>query len=133
MFRSIQSIRSFSSTSAKSAFAKMQLLGTVGTVSARETKSGTPMINYSLAVNRYNPNEENQRSTDWFNISVFNERHISFFNDYLKPGMQLFVECDVKQKQLMDESGENKRYVTNLTQTNYDVVRFARNKEESEE
>lgn len=128
-----QSIRSFTSTSARSAFAKMQLMGTVGNVAAKETKSGAPLITYSLAVNRYSPNEENQRATDWFNISVFNERHISFFNDYLKPGMQLYVECDVRQKQLVDESGENKRYVTNLHQTNYDVVRFAKKQDPEED
>lgn len=129
MFKTLQ--RNFSSTSARNAFAKMQLMGTVGSVGARETKAGAPIINYSLAVNRYSPNEQNQRATDWFNISVFNERHISFFNEYLKPGMQLYVECDVRQKQLTDESGENKRYVTNLTQTSYDVIRFAK-KDDSE-
>lgn len=110
----------------------MQLLGTVGNVAARETKSGTPFITYSLAVNRYAPNEENNRTTDWFNISVFNERHISFFNDYLKPGMQLYVECDVRQRVLADEDGENKKYVTNLQQTAYDVVRFGKKEETTE-
>lgn len=126
------SIRNFSSTSARSAFAKMQLLGTVGSVTAKETSSGNPFISYSLAVNRFNPNEESKRSTDWFNISVFNERHLSFFNEYLKPGMQLYVECDVRQRQLIDEATDSKRYVTNLTQTNYDVIRFAKKDEESD-
>lgn len=128
-----QSIRNFSQSPARSAFAKMQLLGTVGNVTPRETKEGSPFINYSLAVNRYSPSDESNRATDWFNISVFNERHVSFFNNYLKPGMQLFVECDVKQRQLVDESGENKRTVTNLTQLSYDVVRFAKKEEESSE
>lgn len=128
-----QSIRNFSQSPARSAFAKMQLLGTVGNVTPRETKEGSPFINYSLAVNRYSPSDESNRATDWFNISVFNERHVSFFNNYLKPGMQLFVECDVRQRQLVDESGENKRTVTNLTQLSYDVVRFAKKEEESSE
>lgn len=125
----LRSVRNFSSSSVRSAFAKMQLLGTVGNVAARETKTGTPFITYSLAVNRYSPSEENNRTTDWFNISVFNERHISFFNDYLKPGMQLYVECDVRQRVLADEDGENKKYVTNLQQTAYDVVRFGKKEE----
>ena len=92
----------------------MNLLGTVGSVSSRETKDGLQFINYSLAVNRFNPNESDGKSTDWYNISVFNERHISFFNNYLKPGMQLYVECDVRQRQLSDENGEHKHTVTSL-------------------
>lgn len=123
--KAIANVRSFNSSSIRAGFAKMQLLGSVGTVTARETKDGLPYISYSLAVNRYNPTEENKTSTDWYNISVFNERHVSFFNDYLKPGMQLFVECNVRQKQLVDEN-DNKRYVTNLTQVNFDVIKFAR-------
>ena len=125
--------RSFSSSASRSAFAKMNLLGTVGSVSTRETKDGLQFINYSLAVNRFNPNESDGKSTDWFNISVFNERHINFFNNYLKPGMQLYVECDVRQRQLSDENGEHKHTVTSLKQISYDVVRFAKKTEEESE
>lgn len=134
MFKSsiLTSARSFSSSATRNAFAKMQLLGTVGSVNTRETKDGLQFINYSLAVNRYSPNEADNRTTDWFNISVFNERHIEFFNNYLKPGMQLYVECDVRQRVLEDENGENRHLVTNLRQLSYDVVRFAKREEESE-
>lgn len=127
-----QSIRQFSQSSVRSAFAKMQLFGSVGNISAKETKNGAPFITYSLAVNRFAPGEENNSTTDWYNISVFNDKHVQFFNDYLKPGMQLFVECDVRQNAYLDEN-ETKRYSTNLTQTSYNVVRFAKRQEEPEE
>lgn len=129
-----QSIRSFSSSASRSTFAKMQLLGTVGSVNNRETRDGVPFINYSLAVNRFNPQgsiEENNRTvTDWFNISVFNEKHVNSFNSFLKPGVQLYVECDVRQRVVTDENDENKQTFTSLKQVNYDVVRFAKKTEE---
>lgn len=129
-----QSLRSFSSSAARLAFAKMQLLGTVGIVNHRETKDGVPFINYSLAVNRFNPLgsvEEGTRTiTDWFNVSVFDERHLHAFNSFLKPGTQLFVECDVRQRVVADEAGENKQVFTSLRQTSFDVVRFAKKTEE---
>lgn len=135
MFKSViqQQKRNFSSSLLRNAFAKMSLLGTVGNVNVRETKDGLQFINYSLAVNRYNPNEPDSRSTDWFNIAVFNEKQISFFNNYLKPGMQLYVECDVRQRQISDENGENKHTLTSLRQINYDVVRFAKKDTEEDE
>lgn len=129
------SIRSFSSSSARSAFAKMQLLGTVGNITNRETKDGVQFINYSLAVNRFNPsgNEEDgtRQLTDWFNISVFNEKHVNAFNQFLRPGTQLFVECDVRQNVV--DNGESKQTFTSLRQNAYDVVRFARKPETDEE
>ena len=125
-----QQVRGFASSSLRAAFAKMSLMGTVGNVATKETREGVPYIRYSLAVNRYSPNASEERVTDWFNISVFNERHLNFFKDYLKPGMQLYVECDVRQRTIADENGENRRSLNSLRQTSYDVIRFAKRPEE---
>lgn len=131
-----QSVRSFSSSASRQAFAKMQLLGNVGNITPRETKDGVPFINYSLAVNRFNPLgsvEDNTRTvTDWFNISVFDEKHVNAFNSFLRPGTQLFVECDVRQRVVADETGENKQVFTTLRQTSFDVIRHAKKPEEEE-
>lgn len=127
MLRSIVSQRSFSSSAIKSQFAKMQLLGRIGNVTHRETKDGVPFVSYSLAVNRYSPlNAEEGRNTvtDWYNISVFDDKQVSFFQNHLRSGAELFVEADVRQRTLVDESGENKSIVTSLRQTHFDVVRF---------
>lgn len=128
----LQSIRSFSVSAARQSFAKVQLLGTVGSVYFRETKDGVKFINYSLAVNRYNGQEEEQ-TADWFSISVFNERAIQTFEKILKPGMQLFVEADVKQRQVQDEQSGQNYNLWSLKQNSFDVVRFAKNKEEQVE
>lgn len=127
-----QQYRTFGSTSARNAFAKMNILGTIGSVIPKETKDGIPFLTYSLAVNRYSPSGVDNRVTDWFNVSVFNERHVGFFNTYIKPGAQIYVECDVRQKQYVDENGETK-YMTALRQLDYDVVRFAKRSEEEVE
>ncbi|EEQ38312.1 putative cytochrome P450-DIT2 [Clavispora lusitaniae] len=127
MLKSAIFTRTFSSSASRAAFAKMQLLGTIGNVTARETKDGVPFITYSLAVNRYSPqNAEEGKNTvaDWYNISVFDDKHVTFFQNHMRSGAQLYVEADVKQKALVDESGENKHIVTTLKQTHFDVVRF---------
>jgi single-stranded DNA-binding protein len=127
------SIRSFSSSLARQSFARVQLLGTVGSVNFRETKDGVKFINYSLAVNKYAPNEEDGKSTDWFNVSVFNEAQVSAFEKFLKPGVQLHVEADARQRVVVDESSENKYTLTSFKQRSFDVVRYAKRTEEEVE
>lgn len=126
---SLRSIRAFSSSSTRSAFAKMTLLGTVGSVNQRETKDGLPFISYSLAVNRYNPATE-ESTPDWFNVSVFDDKQVKAFSSFLRPGTQLYVEADVKQRQV-ESNGETRVY-TSLNQTKYDVVRFSKKSEDAE-
>lgn len=133
MLRSFTAARSFSSSAIKSQFAKMQLLGSVGNVTARETKDGVPFVTYSLAVNRYSPltaEEGKSTVTDWYNISVFDEKQVTFFSTHIRAGAQVYVEADVRQRTLVDESGENKLIVTTLRQTGYDVVRFPKKLDE---
>lgn len=126
-------VRSFSVSATRNTFARMQLLGTVGSVNFRETKTGTKFINYSLAVNQFDPSSEDKKTTDWFNISVFDEKQIAAFEKFLRPGAQLFVEADVRQRVLVDEEGENKHTLTSLKQVRFDVVRFPKKLEESED
>ncbi|ODV81417.1 nucleic acid-binding protein [Suhomyces tanzawaensis NRRL Y-17324] len=127
----LRQIRTLSSSIVRPSFARVQLLGTVGSVNFKETKDGVKFINYSLAVNRYSPNEED-RTTDWFNVSVFNENQVSAFEKFLKPGVQLFVEADARQRVVADEASESKYTLTSLKQRSFDVVRYAK-REETEE
>lgn len=134
MFKLIASQRTFSSSAIRSQFAKMQLLGTIGNVTARETKDGVPFLTYSLAVNRYAPQAAEEGKTtvaDWYNISVFDDKQVTFFQNHLRSGAQVFVEADVRQRTIVDETGENKLIVTTLRQTSYDVVRFPKKLEET--
>ncbi|KAF3988445.1 hypothetical protein FT663_03297 [Candidozyma haemuli var. vulneris] len=122
--------RSFSTSAARSHFAKMQLLGNVGSINTRETKDGVPFLTYSLAVNRYNPQAENGQA-DWYNLSVFDEKSVNFFQNHLRAGASLFVEADVRQREIVDSNGEGK-IVTSLRQTSFHVVRFPKKITEEE-
>lgn len=126
----LSAIRSFSLSTARASFSRVQLLGTVGNVHFKETRDGVKFINYSLAVNRYAPHEESGKLTDWFNVSVFDERQIATFEKVLKPGMQLYVEAEAKQRQVQDEQSGSNYTLTNLKQRSFDVVRFAKKQEE---
>lgn len=127
-------MRSFSSSIPRNDFARMQLHGVVGKIVPRESKDYAPFLTYSLAVNRLmGSSEERTRSTDWYNISVFDEKQVSFFENYLAPGAVLIVDADVTQKQVADENGENKQTFTTLKQRKFDVVRFPKKPEAAEE
>lgn len=123
------STRSFSLSATRSNFARMQLSGTIGKIVARESKDSTPFLTYSLAVNRYLGGPEKARITDWYNVSVFDEKHIEFFENHLAPGASLIVDADVTQKLVTDESGEHRQVYTTLKQKRFDVIRFPKKAE----
>lgn len=126
--------RSFSSSAIRSNYARMQLYGTIGKIISRESKDNNVFLTYSLAVNRYmGAGEDKSRLTDWYNISVFEDKQIEFFENFLAPGAALIVEADVTQKLVTDESGENKQVYTTLKQKRFDVVRFPKKPEVEEE
>ncbi|GEQ68697.1 hypothetical protein JCM33374_g2365 [Metschnikowia sp. JCM 33374] len=138
MLRSIASTnatRAFSSTAARGAFAKIQLLGTIGSITEKETKDNRPFINYSLAVDRFSPGEAEEgksRVTDWYNLSVFDDKQVAFFSKHLRKGAQVYAEADIKQRSVADEAGGKSIYTT-MTQTRFDVVRFAKKPEAAAE
>lgn len=109
-------------------FARMQLHGRLANVQERETKDGTPFVQYGLAVNRFAPKEAEEGKkyvTDWYNVSVFDPKQLNFFRSQPKNGTPLFVEADITQRLLADEEGQT-RIVTSLKQTNFDLVRSSR-------
>ncbi|KAK6460899.1 putative telomere binding protein [Scheffersomyces coipomensis] len=115
-----QTVRSFATTPIKSAFARASILGSVGAVNFRETKDGNRFIQYSLAVNKTFPEE----TTEWYNISVFNEGQIAALEKFIKPGTRLLVDADIKQKVIVDEATGEKKYVTNFRQKSFDLLYF---------
>lgn len=111
----------------------MQLYGTIGKIVSRESKDNNVFLTYSLAVNRFmGSGEEKSRLTDWYNISVFEDKQIEFFENFLAPGAALIVEADVTQKLVTDESGDIKQVYTTLKQKRFDVVRFPKKPEVEE-
>lgn len=124
--------RQFSVSVSRALFARISLLGNVGNVAFKETQQGQKFINYSLAVNRYAPQEELGQVTDWYNVAVFDEKQIGTLEKVLKPGMQLYVEADVRQRQVHDDQLGNNYVQTSLKQRSFDVVRFAKKTEETQ-
>ncbi|OBA20949.1 putative telomere binding protein [Metschnikowia bicuspidata var. bicuspidata NRRL YB-4993] len=135
MLRSFAATRAFSSTARKN-LAKVQLVGRIGSIHHKETKDNRPFITYSLAVDRFAPNEAQEGSsnvTDWYNVTVFDDRQVAFFEAHMQKGAQIYAEADIKQKTVQDEAGEKLVYTT-MTQTRYEVLRFPKKKEpETEE
>lgn len=128
------SIRSLSSSAPRLDFARMQLFGVVGKVVQRELRDNVPFLTYSLAVNRFvGGRDDKTRVTDWYNVSVFEEKQVQFFENHLGPGATLIVDADVTQRQVVDESGEGKQIYTTLKQRKFDVVRFPAKKHDGEE
>lgn len=132
MFKSI-SRRAFSITPARSNFAKMQLIGSVANVQAKETKDGSTFLTYALAVSKFSPlspaDDFGKRNvTEWYNITVFDDKQVSLFQNYMGNGARVYVEADVKQRTVIDEN-ENKLVFTSLTQTKVEVLRFPKKPE----
>ncbi|KAF8000744.1 hypothetical protein HF325_004533 [Metschnikowia pulcherrima] len=134
MLKSIAATRAFSST-ASNKFAKIQLLGRIGNITYKETKDNRPFLNYSLAVDRYAPNDAPEGKltvTDWYSLSVFDDKQVAFFQNHLDKGAQIYAEADIKQKTVQDEAGEKLVYTT-MYQTRYEVIRFPKKKEPTAE
>ena len=77
---------------------------------ARNTTTGTAVATFTIAVNRkYNkPNEEKQ--TDFFNLTAFGKT-AEFISKYFKKGQQVLVEGRIQNRTWEDTTGA-KRYAT---------------------
>lgn len=117
--------------STRNGFARMQLLGNVGSISVRETKAGEPWLSYSLAVNRYSRDET--RPTEWYNITSFDNKHVEFFNNHVRPGTRLLVNADVTQRDVPGEGDEEVKHYTTLRQTDYEILNFGKRPEDGAE
>ena len=71
---------------------RTEIIGNVGaTPELRFTPSGTPVISFSVAVNRrYTKDGERVESTEWFSVVAWNKLAESC-SQYLKKGMAVFV------------------------------------------
>ncbi len=78
---------------------KTQLIGNVGREDAQlgSLPSGTPVLNFSLAVNDYYKDKqsgEDRQTTEWFKIAIFGERAKSLA-PYITSGKPLYLEGKV--------------------------------------
>ena len=74
----------------------------------RYTPSGTPVTNFSLAVNNNRPDPNGDgwiEETEWFRVTAW-ERQAESVNQYLAKGRRVFVDGRLSTRQYTSSSGE---------------------------
>ena len=94
---------------------KVLIIGNLGRdPELRYTKSGTPVVNLSVATTHVekSPEGEQREVTEWHRISVFGKQ-AEYCNRYLKKGRQIFVEGRLRTRKWEDRTGQT-RYTTEI-------------------
>ncbi|MFL2767699.1 MAG: single-stranded DNA-binding protein [Dehalococcoidia bacterium] len=89
---------------------KVMLIGNVGnTPEMRYTPSGQQLASINLAVGNKYTNREGVEvdDTQWFNVTVWAQR-ADFVVNYVKKGMQLYVEGRISGRAYQTDSGETR-------------------------
>lgn len=122
--------RSFSSTVIRRDFARAQLLGTVGSFDFRESNSGSKYVTYSLAVDRYNK-ETQEQVTSWYRIVAFNQ--LERLEKVLRVGNVMHVDASLKVNKREDPETHKVHTEVQLIQQNFNVTHFGKKPEETSE
>ena len=128
----LRQARSFSSSAARSHFAKFSAIGFVANLQSKEKKDGGAFVTYSLGVEKYSPNSAEEKEVDFFNVSVFDDAQVNYFQQYVKPGSRLYVEGSIKNRSYVD-SEDKKRVQTQFLQKTFEKISIPRPREEAQE
>lgn len=95
---------------------KVILIGNVGREPEFRTfDSGSKLATFTLATSRRwrdKTSGEQKEATEWHNI-VANDRQAEIARDYIKTGMSIFVEGEIRTRSYTTQSGD-KKYVTEI-------------------
>lgn len=95
---------------------KVILIGNVGREPEFRTfDSGSKLATFTLATSRRWKDKnsgEFKEATEWHNI-VANDRQAEIARDYIKTGMTIFVEGEIRTRSYTTQSGD-KKYVTEI-------------------
>lgn len=86
---------------------KVMIIGNVGRdPQLRYTPEGTPVVNFSVAVDRQwtTPDGERREATEWFNVVAWREL-AEICNQLLNKGQQVFVEGSLQTRSWEDQDG----------------------------
>ena len=89
---------------------KVMLIGRLGRdPELRYTASGTPVCNFSLAVNRRRGSRDSQQQeeTDWFRVTAW-ERLAEVCANYLTKGQQVYIEGRVRLDTYTGQDGQER-------------------------
>ena len=94
---------------------KVQIIGNLGRdPEMRFTQDGTPVTNFSVAVNDswQGRDGEQRERTEWFKVVAW-RRLAEISNEYLRTGGKVYVEGRLETQKWQDQEG-NDRYTTEL-------------------
>ncbi|CAX44794.1 telomere-binding protein, putative [Candida dubliniensis CD36] len=120
--------RSFTSTVVKRDFARAQLFGRVGNVDFRESESGTKYVTYSVAVNRYD-RESNDNVPTWYRVVAFDPIQIDRLEKILKVGRLVHVDAALRVRRHEDPETHKFTSEISLVQTGFDIASYKKRTE----
>ena len=101
---------------------KAILVGNLGKdPEVRKMQSGDSIASFSLATSeswRDKNSGERKEKTEWHNVVIFNEGLAKVAEQYLKKGMKVYIEGEIKTRKWQDQSG-NDRYSTEIVLQKY--------------
>lgn len=86
----------------------------------RYTGNNTPVVSFTLAVNRNFSNQQGEREADFINVVVWRKQAENVKN-YLTKGSQAAVEGRIQTRSYDDNNGQ-KRYVTEVVADNVEFL-----------
>lgn len=92
---------------------RVQIIGNLGRdPEMRFTQGGTPVTNFSVAVNEnwQTRDGQQQEHTEWFRVVAWT-RLAEIANEYLRRGMLVYVEGNLRSNEWQDREGNNRTSV----------------------
>ena len=87
---------------------KVMIIGNVGSLDAKMSKSGVAIANLSIATSKsYVKDGQTINETEWHNVVAF-QRLAEIIDQYVKKGHKLYVEGSLKTEKYTDKQGIEK-------------------------
>ena len=75
----------------------------------KQTTSGIPMVSFTVAVNRSYASKDQQRETDFFNVTAWRSR-AEFVAKFFKKGSAICVVGAIQNRQYTDQQGQKRTF-----------------------
>lgn len=75
----------------------------------KQTTSGIPMVSFTIAVNRSYASKDQQRETDFFNVTAWRTR-AEFVAKFFKKGSAICVVGAIQNRQYTDQQGQKRTF-----------------------
>jgi len=75
----------------------------------KQTASGIPMVSFTVAVNRSYASKDQQRETDFFNVTAWRSR-AEFVAKFFKKGSAICIVGAIQNRQYTDQQGQKRTF-----------------------